>query len=134
MIKLAAALFCALGVALAAAPATAQTPQRIVSFNLCADQLVLALADSSQIAGLSPYAGNPALNVLADRGARFRRLEWNAESVVNAAPDLVITGPSDRPTQAMLAAMGMPVNTIGLVGDLDAAMREAREIGQWVGH
>ena len=96
------------------AGAAAQTPQRIVSFNLCADQLVLTLADPAQIAGLSPYAGNPALSVVADKGARFPRLDWNAESVVNAAPDLVITGPSDRPTQAMLAAMGMPVTPSAL--------------------
>lgn len=134
MIKAASIACGILGSLAVAFPATAQAPRRIVSFNLCADQLVLALADPAQIAGLSPYAGNPALSVVADKGASFPRLQWNAESVVNAAPDLVITGPSDRPTQAMLAAMGMPVTTIGLVGDLDAAMREAREIGQWVGH
>ena len=31
-------------------------PQRIVSINLCADQLVLALADRGQIAGLTKNA------------------------------------------------------------------------------
>jgi len=35
------------------APALADAPRRVVSFNLCADQLVLALADPEQIAGLS---------------------------------------------------------------------------------
>ena len=41
------------------APAFADAPRRIVSFNLCADQLVVALADPEQIAGLSPYAADP---------------------------------------------------------------------------
>ncbi len=109
-------------------------PQRIVSFNLCSDQLILALADADQIAGLSPYSVNPALSVMTAEGARFTRLDWSAESVIGVRPDLVITGPSDRPTQAMLAALGMPVATIGLVSDLDAAMSEAREVGRWVGH
>src|SRR6478736_5435093 len=71
-------------------------PQRIVSFNLCSDQLILALADPGQIAGLSPYAANPVLSVTTAEGARFPRLDWSAESVVAARPDLVITGPSDR--------------------------------------
>jgi iron complex transport system substrate-binding protein len=31
--------------------AHADAPKRVVSFNVCADQLVLALADASQIAG-----------------------------------------------------------------------------------
>jgi iron complex transport system substrate-binding protein len=109
-------------------------PQRIVSFNLCSDQLILSLADSDQIAGLSPYAVNPVLSVMTAEGARFTRLDWNAESVIAVRPDLVVTGPSDRPTQAMLAALGMPVATIGLVSDIDAAMSEAREVGRWVGH
>jgi iron complex transport system substrate-binding protein len=109
-------------------------PQRIVSFNLCSDQLILALADADQIAGLSPYAVNPVLSVMTAEGARFPRLDWSAESVIGVRPDLVVTGPSDRPTQAMLAALGMPVATIGLVSDIDAAMSEAREVGRWVGH
>lgn len=130
------AVFGALAATLAlAAVAEGQgLPKRIVSFNLCSDQLILALADADQIAGLSPYAANPALTVMPAQGARYPRLDWSAESVVAVRPDLVITGPSDRPTQAMLAALGMPVATIGLVSDIDAAMSEAREIGRWVGH
>lgn len=127
-------LFGAVLAASAAGDALADAPHRIVSFHLCSDLLVLALADPSQIAGLSPYAANPAVSVLADQGARFPRLDWSTESVVSLAPDLVIAGPSDRPTRAMLAAMGMPVKTIGLVGDLDAAIVEVREVGVWVGH
>lgn len=127
-------LFGAILTALAVGDALAETPRRIVSFHLCSDELVLALADPSQIVGLSPYAANPALSVLADKGAKFPRLDWSTESVVSLAPDLVIAGPSDRPTRAMLAAMGMPVKTIGLVGDIDAAIVEAREVGAWVGH
>jgi iron complex transport system substrate-binding protein len=124
----------AASLALSAAAQGAALPQRIVSFNLCSDQLILALADPGQIAGLSPYAANPVLSVLPAQGARHPRLDWSAESVVSVRPDLVVTGPSDRPTQAMLAALGMPVATIGLVSDIDAAMSEAREVGRWVGH
>ena len=109
-------------------------PRRIVSFNLCADQLLLALADPAQIAGLSPYAVNPALSVMTEQGARFPRLDWDAESVINLAPDLVLVGPSDRPTRAILDATGLRVVEVGLVGDLAAARKQARDIGALIGH
>ena len=54
-----AGMLAAIAVALGSmAPAVSADgpPKRIVSFNLCADQLLLALADPAQIAGLSPYA------------------------------------------------------------------------------
>ena len=109
-------------------------PRRIVSFNLCADQLLLALADPAQIAGLSPYAVNPVLSVMTDKAAPFRRLDWDAESVVNLAPDLVLAGPSHRPTHAMLSAMGIRVVEVDLVRNLADARRQAIAVGALIGH
>jgi iron complex transport system substrate-binding protein len=124
----------ALAVSCGPGGARAEAPKRIVSFNLCADQLVLALADPEQIAGLSPYAVDAALSVMTERGARFKRLDWDAESIVNLAPDLVLVGPSTRPTRAMLNAMGIRVVEIGLISNLAAAQAQAREIGALLGH
>lgn len=116
-------------------PALAQTPpRRIVSFNLCADQLLLALADPEQIAGLSPYAATAALSVTTEQGARYPRLNWDSESVINLAPDLVLAGPSDRPTRAVLDASGLRVVEVKLVSDLASARQQAREIGALIGH
>lgn len=109
-------------------------PKRIVSFNLCADQLLLALADPGQIAGLSPYAVNPLLSVMTDKAAPFQRLDWDAESVVNLAPDLVLGGPSHRPIHAMLSAMGIRVVDVELIRSIDDARRQAVEVGKLVGH
>lgn len=109
-------------------------PKRIVSFNLCSDQLLLALADPGQIAGLSPYAVNSLLSVMTEQAAGFPRLDWDAESIVNLAPDLVLVGPSRRPTRAMLDAMGIRVVEVDLVSNLADARRQAREIGALLGH
>jgi iron complex transport system substrate-binding protein len=109
-------------------------PRRIVSFNLCADQLLLALADPGQIAGLSPYAVNPVLSVMTGKAASFPRLDWDAESVVNLAPDLVLGGPSHRPIHAMLSAMGIRVVDVDLIRNLADARRQARELGALIGH
>jgi iron complex transport system substrate-binding protein len=109
-------------------------PKHIVSFNLCADQLLVALADPEQIAGLSPYAADGALSVVAKEAAKFPRLDWNTESVVNLAPDLILSGPSDRPTRAILGATGLRVVEVGLISDLAAARQQARDVGALIGH
>jgi iron complex transport system substrate-binding protein len=104
--------------AMATVPAAADAPRRVVSFNLCADQLVLALADADQIAGLSPYAADPNLSVMADKARAFPRLDWQAEATIALQPDLVLIGPNDRSvTRRMLAAQGMRVAEVGFVAD-----------------
>ena len=128
-----AALAVALGGMTPAASADGP-PKRIVSFNLCADQLLVALADPAQIAGLSPYAVNPLLSVMTEKAAAFPRLDWDAESVVNLAPDLVLGGPSHRPIHAMLSAMGIRVVDVALIRNIADARRQAIEVGKLVGH
>ena len=109
-------------------------PRRVVSFNLCADQLVLALADPSQIAGLSPYAADPALSVMADKARAFRKLDWQAESTIALQPDLVFVGPNDRSmTRRMLISQGLRVVEAGFVSDLDSARRQIREMAELLG-
>ena len=66
--------------------AAAEPPRRIVSFNVCADQLVVALADPAQIAGLSPYAADPAVSTVAEKARDFRRLGWQAKSTIRSIP------------------------------------------------
>ena len=52
--RLGKALGVAALIAAAVHSARADMPRRIASFNVCADQLAVALADPSQIVGLSP--------------------------------------------------------------------------------
>src|SRR3569623_2405349 len=116
-----------------AACMAAEPPRHGVSFNLCADQLLLTLADPSQIAALSPYATDATLSVTAKQGAGFPKIDWNSESVVNLAPDLVLSGFSDRPTQAILAATGLRVVQVALVRNLDEARAQVREMASLLG-
>src|SRR5260370_39386923 len=48
------------------ASSTGRAGPRVASLNLCADQLILLLADRSDIASLSPLAFDPDLSYLAD--------------------------------------------------------------------
>ncbi len=115
--------------------ANADAPRRVVSFNLCADQLVVALADPSQIAGLSPYAADASLSVVAEDAKRFRRLEWQAEATIVLQPDLVFVGPNDRPvTRRILAAQGLRVVETEFVTDLESARRQIIGVARLLGH
>ncbi|MBX9709962.1 MAG: ABC transporter substrate-binding protein [Xanthobacteraceae bacterium] len=127
-----AALLLAMGIG--AAFGDSKAPHRIVSFNLCADQLLLALADPGQIAGLSPYAADSSLSVLAAEAGKYPRLGWDTEYVINLSPDLVLVGPSDRPTRAILNATGLRVVQIDLVSDLAQARQQIVEVAALIGH
>jgi iron complex transport system substrate-binding protein len=117
-----------------AAAAQADAAPRVVSFNICADQLVVALADPAQIAGLSPYAADPAFSVVAEAARAYPRLAFQAEALVALAPDLVLVGPVDRPaTRRMLTAAGLRVHETGLVTDLAAARVQIREVAALLG-
>lgn len=81
---------------LAAAPAAAQ-PRRIVSLDLCADQLVLALADRAQIAAVTRNAVDPALSAFAARARGVPLVRGGAEGLLALDPDLVVAMPGIAP-------------------------------------
>lgn len=111
----------------AKAPETAR-PQRIVSLNMCADQLVLALADRSQIAGLTRNAAKPELSAEADKARGLRILGTSAEEILEIEPDLVVGMPARR-SAAMTALGGHDYNMLDLesantLEDIYAAIRQ----------
>ena len=83
-------------------------PRRVVSANVCADQLLLALADPAQIASLSAFAADPAQSYLAAQARAFPRGAGSGETILRVAADLVLTGAYDRAfTRALLAGRGL---------------------------
>jgi iron complex transport system substrate-binding protein len=124
-----------LAILLSASAASADAPRRVVSFNQCADQLVLALADPGQIAGLSPYAADPSLSAVAEQARAFPRLDWQAESTIALGPDLVLIGQNDRPvTKHILRSQGLRLYEIPLIADIEVARRQIVEVAAVLGH
>ena len=86
------------------AGAMAASPQRVLSLNLCTDQLLMALLPPQRIASitwLSRTEGDPALQALA------RQLPINhgsPEEVLAARPDLVLAGKLHHRQYARAAA------------------------------
>ena len=78
-------------------------PRRIVSLDMCADQLVVLLADPGQIAGLTEWSRDPRLSSVAARAASLPITHRSAEEVMALRPDLVVGAPFR--TKAALAPL-----------------------------
>lgn len=97
---------------LLAAPVAAQDrqPERVVSLNLCTDQLLLDLAPRERIAGLSPFAADAAQSFLAGRVQGLPILSGTAEEVMVIRPDLVVSGTfTKRATREFIRRQGIPI-------------------------
>ncbi|MGV0757957.1 ABC transporter substrate-binding protein [Tistrella mobilis] len=77
---------------LAASADAAEGPMRVVSINLCTDQLLLRLGDPAQIAAIGPLSRDPKLSVEAARAATVPQVAASAETVHALEPDLVLAG------------------------------------------
>ncbi|ODP37985.1 iron ABC transporter [Sphingomonas turrisvirgatae] len=71
-------------------------PQRVVSLNLCADQLLVPLADRDQIAALNMNARDRWMSAVAAQARGHRLIRGSAEEVLALAPDLIVGAPAFR--------------------------------------
>ena len=119
----------------ATAGAAAAGPSRIVSINLCADELLVALADPGQVAALSITATDPRLSYVAEAAKAYRHDAAEAETVVEIDPDLVLAGRfTKRATRDMLAALGYRVVLLDPARSIDESIAQIRRIAELVGH
>jgi len=137
---------------LAIAPAGAA--ERVVSLNLCTDQLAVILAPE-KVAALSQLARDPALSFVAPQAAMIPQVRASAEAVLALHPDLVLAArfgaqttltlleqrsirierfdlPADFPgiarlTRAVATAMGVPERAEPSIAAMDAVLAAARK-------
>ena len=116
-------------------PDAAERPQRIVSLNLCADQLVLALADRDQIVGLTRNAADPEMSGEAAKARGLRILTNSAEEILELDPDLVVGIPARR-SASISVLKGQNYNMLDLktANTLDEIYASIRETAAAVGH
>lgn len=110
-------------------------PRHIVSINLCADQLVLALADRSQIAGLTKNATDVEMSGEAAAARGLPRLSNSAEQILAIDPDLIVGMPASR--SAALAALPQheyPLLDLDTANSLDEIYTSIRQTAAAVGH
>lgn len=92
------------------APARAQAPARVVSMNLCTDQLALLLAAPGQLVSVSHLAADPRASALAGAAAALPANRGLAEQIFLMRPDLVLAGSFSNPaTVDLLRRLGVRV-------------------------
>ena len=128
------ALLAACGLlALLAAPAAA-APARVVSMNLCTDQLAMLLAAPGQLVSVSALAREPESSAMAVEAAAWPVNHGLAEEIFLLAPDLVLAGAyTSRPAVELLERLGVPVLVVEPAVSIDDARRQIGAVGAALG-
>jgi iron complex transport system substrate-binding protein len=128
---LAAVICLGLGARFVAAEAQ---PARVISMNLCTDQLAMLLAAPGQLYSVSYLAAEPQASVLADEAAAFRINHGLAEEIFLMKPDLVLAGTyTTRATVSLLKRLGFRVEQFSPENSLDDIRASLRRMGQLLG-
>lgn len=113
----------------------AAAPVRVVSMNLCADELILRLADRDQVLAVTYLARDPRGSTVATEAVGLPVTRGLTEEVVALKPDLVIAGAfTTRTTVGMLKRVGAPVLELGVPTDLDGVRAQIRQVAVALGH
>lgn len=85
-------------------------PRRVVSMNVCTDQLAMLIAGDGQLQSVSNLASDPFGSVMATEAKRYARNYGQAEEIFLSQPDLVLTGTyTARTSVAMLKRLGVRI-------------------------
>ncbi|MDX2307441.1 MAG: ABC transporter substrate-binding protein [Hyphomicrobium sp.] len=94
-------------------------PRRIVSLNLCVDQVLLDLVPRERIAGLSFLATDPSMSVLHREARGIPAVSGSAEEVLNLDPDVIFAGEWTTPaTVDLLRRLGRNVVIVPMASNM----------------
>jgi len=109
-------------------------PRRIVSINLCTDELVLRLADRKNIASVTWLATTSSDSNVADLAGQVPANHGLAEEIIPLDPDLVVAGIyTARAAVALLKRTGIPVLDLDVPRDFSEIRAQYRQVGQVLG-
>lgn len=116
------------------AQAVAAPPERVMSLNVCTDQLAMLLARPGQLTSVSELAADPGLSFNWAMAADLPRNRGLAEEVLVGRPDVVVTGAySLHNTTPLLKRLGYRVEEFEYAQTLDTIPREIRRMGDILG-
>jgi len=115
--------------------AMAEAPQRVVSMNLCTDQLAMLLADPGQLISVSRIASDPRSSAMVAQAAQYPANSGLAEDVFMMQPDVVVAGSfTARASVNMLERLGIKVITFQPAAALDEVRDRIIQMGEALGH
>lgn len=112
-----------------------EKPSSVVSINLCADELVLRLADPGQVRSVTWLARDSLASSVRERARAVAVNRGLAEEVVPLSPDLVVAGIyTTRMTVAFLKRLGIPVMDLGVPGTQAEVRDQIRRVAAALGN
>lgn len=117
-----------------AAGATAATPSRVVSLNLCTDEYLLLTARPGQIASISRLGADQQESPLAARALGLRTNPGRLTDVIDQRPDLVLTMGADRQAAALAGRLGIRLIALPTPTSPAAVVAQVRQVAGLVGN
>lgn len=104
-------------------------PTRIVSMNLCADELVLRLADPAHVLSVTWLSRDRQASNVVGLAGQVAANHGLAEEIIALRPDLVLAGLyTTRTTVGLLRRVGLPVVELDVPVTLEAVYRQIRDL------
>jgi len=133
--RVAAAIAVAAALAVSAPVRAAEKPSSVASINLCADELVLRLAEPGQVTSVTWLARDSLASSVTDRARGVAVNRGLAEEIVPLSPDLVIAGVyTTRMTVTFLKRLGIPVMDLGVPATMDEVRDQIRQVAAALGN
>lgn len=109
-------------------------PQRIVSINLCSDELLLQLVAPERVAALTKFSADPEFSTIAARVKDIKKIQGGIEDVQACGPDLLLGGRfSHKETLRFFSRSGIPVLTFGIPKNFEDIYSDIRKLAGAVG-
>lgn len=125
----------ATALALWAGATVAAPPERVVSMNLCTDQLAMLLADPGQLVSISHLSLDPLSSAMVEEARAYPVNRGGAEQIYLMHPDLVLAGTfTARASVDLLRSLGVEVVEIPPADTLADVAEHMRLIGTALGH
>ena len=113
---------------------TTEIPQRVVSMNLCLDQLAILLAKPGQLKAITHFTQDPGMSVLSEQAMQYPAHTGTAEEIISMDADLVLTGTySNRATIDMLERLKRRVVMIAPAFSLAEIRKNILQVGEVLG-
>lgn len=120
--------------ALWAGAVVAAPPERVVSMNLCTDQLAMLLAAPGQLLSVSHLSLDPLSSAMVDEARAYPINRGGAEQIFLMRPDLVLAGTyTARATVDLLTGLGIDVVQLPPADTLQDVAAHMRLIGTALG-
>jgi iron complex transport system substrate-binding protein len=110
------------------------SPQRIVSINLCTDELLFRLVPEERIAAVSVHCADPAISSVSQEAGRVPKIKGGIEEVLAAKPDLLLGGTfSNQQTLHFFQYSDTPVVVLGVPKSFEDIYGSIRKLARAVG-